>query len=199
MVCAWTGLPPGLLMRSTTPWVLLSLNAACSAVVTFSALASVPGAIRPLTSTIAVCFLPPVTSARPFQSTAIIRIRVMYANVSSLKKMPHSRARRCSLSAAVASLVTSSRSHCPLFSFICKPHEVDLAVAFLDGELDQRSAVAGSAEAAAARRVVRRAVRRAYQVASARIEKYSFLPVEFHRDVRAAVQVAVDAPGVAHR
>jgi hypothetical protein len=75
MVCACTGLPPGELMRTTTPWVFLSLNAACSAVVIFSALASVPGAIRPFTSTIAVCFLP-ATSA-PFQSTAIIRMTVI--------------------------------------------------------------------------------------------------------------------------
>ena len=61
MVCACTGLPPGELMRTTTPCVFLSLNAACSALLTRSALASLPGAIRPFTSTIAVCFLPPAT------------------------------------------------------------------------------------------------------------------------------------------
>src|SRR6267142_2722554 len=41
MVCACTGLPPGELMRMTTPWVFLSLNAACSAVVIRSEIASV--------------------------------------------------------------------------------------------------------------------------------------------------------------
>jgi hypothetical protein len=70
MLCACTGLPPGELQRTTTPCVFLSLNAACSALVMRSALASVPGAISPFTSTIAVCFLPPATSA-PFQSIAI--------------------------------------------------------------------------------------------------------------------------------
>src|SRR5438552_2833979 len=53
-------------MRSTTPCVFLSLKAACSAVVTLSALASVPGAMMPFSSTIAVCFLPRTTSAHPF-------------------------------------------------------------------------------------------------------------------------------------
>ena len=55
----------GLLMRTTTPCVFLSLNAACSALVILSALASVPGAITPFTSTIAVCFLPPPTPRLP--------------------------------------------------------------------------------------------------------------------------------------
>jgi len=64
-------------MRMITPWVFLSLNAACNAAMIFSALASLPGAIRPESSTIAVCFLPPASSARPFQSTAIIKINVM--------------------------------------------------------------------------------------------------------------------------
>ena len=56
-------------MRTITPCVFLSLNAACSAVLILSALASVPGAISPFSSTIAVCFLPPVRSARLLQST----------------------------------------------------------------------------------------------------------------------------------
>jgi len=117
MVCACTGLPPGLLMRTTTPCVFLSLNAACSAVVILSALASVPGAMTPFSSTIAVCFLPPPRSVRACQSTVMMRISVTYANVRSLKKMPHSRARRCSFSAAVARRVTSSRSQMPLPDF----------------------------------------------------------------------------------
>ena len=60
-----------------TPCVFLSLNAACSAVVMRSALASVPGAMIPVNSTIAVCFLPPVSSVRLDQST-----RTMSRNVT---------------------------------------------------------------------------------------------------------------------
>src|SRR5688572_18303036 len=183
-------------MRTTTPWVLLSLNAACSAVVIFSALASVPGAMMPFTSTIAVYFLPPATSA-PFQSIAITRKSVMYAKASSLKKMPHSRARRCSLSAAVASLVTSSRSQMPLPDFssplvIVESYEVDQAVSFLETQLHQRAAVARAPETAAGGRIVGGAVRRAEQVTLVGIEEYAFLPVEFHRDMRTAVQVGMN-------
>src|SRR5260221_5943587 len=43
----------------------------------------------------------------------------------------------------------------------------------------------------AAARVIRSPVCRAYQIARAGIEKYAFLPVELHRDMRAAIQVAV--------
>ena len=55
MVCACTGLPPGELMRTTTPLVLASLNAAASAPFTLSADAeeqlrkySFPGNVREL-------------------------------------------------------------------------------------------------------------------------------------------------------
>src|SRR3990172_4108570 len=198
MVWACTGLPPGELTRSTTTCVFLSLNAACSAAVTFSALASVPGAISPLTSTIAVCFLP-TASARPFQSTAMTRKIEMYAKVSSLKKMPHRRARRCSLSAAVASFVTSSRSHGVLVSsFIGEPREIDHAVAFLDPELHQRDAVARPAKALPARRIVDGAVRRAYQIASFGSKEFAIAPVELQCHVRAAVEIAVRAAAVPH-
>ena len=63
-------------MRTTTPCVFLSLNAACSAALMRSALASLPGAMMPFTSTIAVCLRPPATSA-PFQSIAINRMSEM--------------------------------------------------------------------------------------------------------------------------
>ena len=45
MFCDCTGLPPGELIRSTTPCVLLSLNAACSEFATFSELADCIGTI----------------------------------------------------------------------------------------------------------------------------------------------------------
>src|SRR3954462_9881087 len=111
--------------------------------------------------------------------------------------MPQRRARRCSLSAAFASSVTSLRSHCSL-SAIFEPHEVNAAAAFVDLQLDQRRAVARAAEALAARRMVRGAVRRAYQINSGDIEKYAFLPVELHRDMRATVEIRVRLAVVAH-
>ena len=84
----------------------------------------------------------------------------------ALSMFPHSRARLCSLSAAVASLVTSSRSQMPVLDVssslvIVESYEVDLPIAFLEAQLDQRSAVAGPAEAAAAARLVHGAMRRA--------------------------------------
>src|SRR6185503_20910960 len=106
--------------------------------------------------------------------------------------MPQRRARRCSASAAVASLVIRSFSQLPsVLSVIFEPREVNHPIAFLDPQFDQRRAVAGAADAAPARRLVGGAVGRAQQVAAVGIEKYPVLPVEFHRDVRAAVQVAV--------
>src|SRR3954468_7936714 len=112
--------------------------------------------------------------------------------------MPQRRARRCSFRAAVARLAISSRSHCGLFSVIVESHEINAAVALLEPQLDQRRAVARAAEASTARRLVRGAVRRAYQIAPVRIEKYTLLPVEFHRDMGAAVEITVHPTGVAH-
>src|SRR5580765_2254853 len=104
--------------------------------------------------------------------------------------MPQRRARRCSVSAAFASSVISLRSHCSL-SAIFEPYEVDAAAALLDPELHQRRLVARPAEALAGRGMVSGTVRRAYQIDSGGIEEYAFLPIEFHRDMRAAVQIAV--------
>src|SRR5260370_10308016 len=170
MVCACTGLPPGELMRTITPCVFLSLNAAWSDAFTFSALASVPGAINPLSSTIAVCFLPPVRSARLLQSTITISRNVTYAKVSSLKKIPQRRRFRCSSSASLASFVTSSRSHEPLLlSVIFESREINHAIALLHQQPHQRRAVARAADAASARRVVGGAVGRAEEIASVQI------------------------------
>src|SRR4051812_20771430 len=113
--------------------------------------------------------------------------------------MPQRRARRCSLSAAVARLAISSRSHCGLFSVILESHEVNRAVALLEPELDQRRTVARTAQAPPACRFVCGAVSRAYQITPVGIEKYTLLPVEFHRDMGAAVQVSVHPAGLAHR
>src|SRR2546426_3756127 len=197
MVCACTGLPPGELMRTMTPCVFLSLKAACSDALTFSALASVPGAINPLSSTIAVCFLPPVRSARLLQSTSAIRRNVTYAKVRNLKKMPQRRRRRCSTSASAASLVMSSRSQGALLSVILEPREINHAIAFLHHQPHQRRAVARAADAVSARRVVGGAVGRAEEIASVQIEKYPFLPIEFHRNVRAAVEIGMHPAPVA--
>src|SRR5918912_757472 len=109
--------------------------------------------------------------------------------MSSLKKMPQRRRRRCSIRASCASLAMRSRSQFGLvLSVIFEPREVNHPIAFFHIEFYQPAA-ARSADAAAARRVVGRAMRRAKEVASVGIEKYSFLPVEFQRDMRAAVEV----------
>src|SRR5439155_4048742 len=134
---------------------------ACNDALTFSALASVPGAINPLSSTIAVCFLPPVRSARLLQSTSAIRRNVTYAKVRNLKKIPQRRRRRCSTSASAASLVISSRSQGVLLSVILEPREINHAIAFLHQELHQRRAVARPADTAPARRIVGGVVGRA--------------------------------------
>src|SRR6267142_2609012 len=102
--------------------------------------------------------------------------------------MPQRRRLRCSSSASLASFVTSSRSHDELLSVIFQSREINHAVAFLHHQLHQRRAVARAADAATARRVVGGAVRRTEEIASVQIEKYSFLPIEFHRDVRFEVE-----------
>src|SRR4051812_11663023 len=198
MVYDCTGLPPGELMRMITPWVFLSLNAACSALLIFSALASAPGEMMPFNSTIAVCFFPPERSARPSQSISATSRKVTYAKVRNLKKMPQRRRRLCSARASVASFVTRSRSQEVLLSVICESFEVNVAVALFHQNLHQWIAAAGAADAAAGFGLVRRAVRGAEKIAPVGIEKYSFLPVEFHLDVRAAVEIAVNRPVVAH-
>src|SRR5258708_294715 len=113
--------------------------------------------------------------------------------------MPQRRRRRCSTSTSAASLVIRSRSQEPLPSVICDPREINVAVALLHQELHQRAAVARPADAAPARSAVGGAVRRAKQIASFRIEKYPFLPIEFHRDVRAAVEVSMHRAVVTDR
>src|SRR3954469_12537619 len=98
--------------------------------------------------------------------------------------MPQRRRRFCSARASVASFVTRSRSQEVLLSVICESFEVNVAVALFDQDLHERAAVAGAAEAAAGLGLIGRAVRGADQVAAVGVEKYSFLPVEFHRDMR---------------
>src|SRR5260221_13311177 len=107
--------------------------------------------------------------------------------------MPQSRARRCSLSAALASFSISPRSHCPSLSAIVDSFEEHLAVPLLDLQRHQGGAAAGAAQALAAVSGIRRTVRRAYQIASLEVEDFALAPVEFHRQVTAAVQVAVHA------
>src|SRR5260221_6435570 len=111
--------------------------------------------------------------------------------------MPQRRRLRCSSSASLASFVTSSRSHEELLSVIFEPREINHAVALLDEEPYEWSAAARPADAAPAGGLIGRAVRRAEQIAAVEIEKYSFLPVEFHRDMRATVEISMHPPPVA--
>src|SRR5438874_10173599 len=107
--------------------------------------------------------------------------------------MPQRRRFRCSSSASLASLVTSSRSHeeLLLLSVIFEPREINHAIALLDEQPYQRRAAARPADAAPAGCFIGRPMRRAEQIASVGIEKYSFLPVEFHRDMRATVEIGM--------
>src|SRR5260221_13733417 len=118
--------------------------------------------------------------------------------VSSFQKMPQRRARRCSLSASVASFSIKPRSHCPSLSAIVDSLEKDAAVPLHHLQRHERRAAAGTAEAFSAVGGIRRAVRRAYQTASVQIEYLAFAPVEFHRQGAPAAQVAVDVPLEAH-
>src|SRR5437762_9640525 len=113
--------------------------------------------------------------------------------------MPQRRRFRCSSSASLASLVTSSRSHeeLLLLSVIFEPREINHAVALLDEEPYQRRAAARPADAAPGVGLISGAVRRAEQIPSVGVEKYSFLPVEFHRDMRATVQIRMHPAPVA--
>src|SRR6185369_2338329 len=113
--------------------------------------------------------------------------------VSVFQKMPQSRARRCSFSAAVASFSMSPRSHCPSLSVIVHSLQEDLAVALLDSQRHEWRASAGAAEALSTVRRVGGTVRRAYQFTSVGIEDFTFAPVELHGQVTAAVQVPVHA------
>src|SRR3990172_7837438 len=118
--------------------------------------------------------------------------------VRSLKKMPHLRALVCSFSAENASFSSVSRSQffssCAITSTL---PQIDLAVGFEHAQFAQCRAAARSAAARAAFRRIQRAVRGAYQILALRIEELPRLPVEFHRDVGAAVEVGVDTAAVA--
>src|SRR5262249_38757084 len=92
-----------------------------------------------------------------------------------------------------------SRSEFAFSSVIFEPREVNHAIALFHIEFQEPSAVAGAADAAAGGGVIGRAVSRAKEIASVRIEKYSFLPVEFHRDVRAAIEIGMHRALVADR
>src|SRR5882762_3885235 len=111
--------------------------------------------------------------------------------------MPQRRARRCSLSAAVASASITSRSQLPSDTRITL-HDY-IAAPLLDGDRYESLLEARAAKTSACIRRVGRTVRRAYQMQAPDIKKLSGLPVELHRHVRAAVEVGIDPPPVAHR
>src|SRR4051812_302022 len=112
--------------------------------------------------------------------------------------MPQRRLRFCSASASVASFVTRSRSQEPLLSVIFESFEINIAIALFHPDFEQRASAAGAADAAAGLRLVGCAVRGAEKIATVGVEKYSFLPVKFHLDVRAAVQIPLYCALVPH-
>src|SRR5919201_1869375 len=113
--------------------------------------------------------------------------------------MPQRRRRRCSTSASAASLGMRSRSQLGLSSVIFEPREVNHAIALFHIEFQEPPTNAGAADAAAGGGVIGCAVGRAKQIASVSIEKYSFLPVELHRDVRATIEICVHRAFIADR
>src|SRR5213592_1983330 len=106
------------------------------------------------------------------------------------------RARRCSLRAAVASVSITSRSQ--LLSDTRITLDDYAAIPLLDGDRDESLLEARAAQTSACMRCVGRTVRRAYQMQAPDIKKLSGLPVQFHGHVRAAVEVGIDPPPVAH-
>src|SRR5437879_11925324 len=110
--------------------------------------------------------------------------------------MPQRRARRCSLRAAVASVSITSRSQ--LFSDTRITLHDDTTVPLLDGDRNESVPEAGAAKTSACIRRVSCTVRRAYQMRAPDIEQLSRFPVQFHRHVRAALQVGIDPALVAH-
>src|ERR1039458_2383470 len=107
--------------------------------------------------------------------------------------MPHLRALVCSFSAENAIFSSVSRSQFFSGSAIASTFhiQIDAAISLEHIQACQLRAAARPAAACAALRRIQRAMRGAYQILAVRIEKLPWLPVEFHRDVRAAVDVAI--------
>ena len=111
---ACTGLPPGLLMRTTTPAVWSLLNAARSDVITFSALASPLTSMTPFTSITAVCLaaaLSPMSGMKRAASSS--RNTPITASPTNLKKIAQRRARRFSSTSPDTSFSITPRSQAP--------------------------------------------------------------------------------------
>src|SRR5256885_8593978 len=85
----------------------------------------------------------------------------------------------------------------PLPPSISDPVKITHAAAPPPHHPPQRAAVARPADTVPARGAVGGAMCRTKQIASFGIEKYPFLPVEFHRDMGAAVQICMDRAAVA--
>src|SRR5882762_6545770 len=111
--------------------------------------------------------------------------------------MPQRRARRCSLSAAPASFSIVSRSQLPSATRITFHDHT--AVPLFNGNRDEPLLDTRAVETSARIRRISRTVRRAYQMQAPDIKELPELPVQFHGYVRAAIEVGVDPPAVAHR
>src|ERR1035437_3913515 len=113
--------------------------------------------------------------------------------------MPHRRAFFCSLRAAKESFSSVSRSQFLSDSAIASTFhiQIDVATRLEHIQAYQLRAAARPATACAALRRIQRAMSGAYQILTVRIEKLSLLPVEFHRYVRAAVDIGVHPAAMA--
>lgn len=106
---ACTGLPPGLLMCSTTPTVPESSNASSSAELMSSALALLPAAISPSIDTSAVWRLLDSLPS-PEKSNTASMIATTAISQRKRNAMRQRRARRCSMIAAIAMRSSAARS-----------------------------------------------------------------------------------------
>src|SRR5450830_1781851 len=113
--------------------------------------------------------------------------------------MPHRRAFFCSLRAAKESFSSVSRSQFFSSSAIASTFhiQIDAATRLEHIQAYQFRAAARPATAGAALRRIQRAMSGAYQILAVRIEKLPLLPVEFHRYVRAAVEIGVHPAAMA--
>src|SRR5215207_8479751 len=119
MMPACTGLPPGELIRSTTPLAPSSSKAVFMAATTNSALASAPLAISPLISTTAVCAVVLAVAGEPRETTSQTR-KMKKASQLRRTKVFQRRAACCSRRLAKASFssVVRSQPGCCVGSFL---------------------------------------------------------------------------------
>ena len=119
---ACTGLPPGLLMRSTMATEPASLKALLSEGMTESAEPLPSDSMLPSISISAVCLPSASMSVPVLKSKYAHSAKLSTPSTSSLKKMLQRRAARCSLTVANSSFSSVSRSQLALMGEVVEGH-----------------------------------------------------------------------------